>query len=516
MSLIKFSIDSMEVLDSMEDSLFREVRIKAFASGENVHTMPIDEDVIVRASKTIYNKPILWKYNKYLDDALGHEKDEAPCGFVPEKFHGKDNEVLLERIDNRLFIVIKALIWTRYCGRLIDIFNRDDNRKDVSVEIATIEDESFNGNKPKILDFVIAGITILGEWINPACKGCEAELLAFSEDQKKYMDKICNNYASIDNNIVKFSSVKWTNPRRKLFNKLISFSNNKELLKETYAVTGDLDNPKYVDFKFPHHMLNGDKLVIDVNGLNNALNNIDNFDDKSKEHILKHYNELSVSDDNFEDFNLSSDVYHKYLSNDKNVGDNMNKEKDMCKDTKMEEKDLEKEKMCNCSEEKEEKVAEKEDKKENKEVKEEKMGEHVVEECYSDDGKPIPCSEKVKEMAEKMAKLEEENKAYMAEIEKMADYEELKKYKEMAEAEKAKEEQMAKMNKVMCDIEEKGVKMTEDEKKKLMSKVTEFSDIDAWSNYAKSYVFDNNIGNSDMFALPYNSNRKYNSIWESL
>ena len=172
--------------------------------------------------------------------------------------------------------------------------------------------------------------------------------------------------------------------------------------------------------------------------------------------------------------------------------------------------------MCNCSEEKEEKVAEKEDKKENKEVKEEKMGEHVVEECYSDDGKPIPCSEKVKEMAEKMAKLEEENKAYMAEIEKMADYEELKKYKEMAEAEKAKEEQMAKMNKVMCDIEEKGVKMTEDEKKKLMSKVTEFSDIDAWSNYAKSYVFDNNIGNSDMFALPYNSNRKYNSIWESL
>ena len=180
----------MEVLDSMEDSLFREVRIKAFASGENVHTMPIDEDVIVRASKTIYNKPILWKYNKYLDDALGHEKDEVPCGFVPEKFHGKDNEVLLERIDNRLFIVIKALIWTRYCGRLIDIFNRDDNRKDVSVEIATIEDESFNGNKPKILDFVIAGITILGEWINPACKGCEAELLAFSEDQKKYMDKI--------------------------------------------------------------------------------------------------------------------------------------------------------------------------------------------------------------------------------------------------------------------------------------------------------------------------------------
>ena len=512
MSLIKFSIDSMEVLDSMEDSLFREVRIKAFASGENVHTMPIDEDVIVRASKTIYNKPILWKYNKYLDDALGHEKDEVPCGFVPEKFHGKDNEVLLERIDNRLFIVIKALIWTRYCGRLIDIFNRDDNRKDVSVEIATIEDESFKGNKPRILDFVIAGITILGEWINPACKGCEAELLAFSDDQKKYMDKINNNCAIIDNDIVKFSNVKWTNPRRVLFNKINSFANKEELLKETYAVIGNLDNPKYSDFRFPHHMLDGDKLIIDINGLNNVLNNIEALDNEARNHILRHYNELSISNDNFKDFNLSSDIYHKYLSSDKNVGDNMNNEKDMCKDAKME-KDLEKEKMCNCSEEK---VVEKEKIDEKKVVDKEKMSEHVVEECYSDDGKPIPCSEKVKEMAEKMAKLEEENKAYMAEIEKMADYEELKKYKEMAEAEKAKEEQMSKMNKVMTDIEEKGVKMTEDEKKKLMSKVTEFSDIDAWSNYAKSYVFDNNIGNSDMFALPYGNNRKYSSIWENL
>lgn len=512
MGLIKFSIDSMEVLDNMENSLFREVRIKAFASGKNVHTMPIDEDVIIRASKTIYNKPILWKYNKYLDDALGHEKDEVPCGFVPEKFHGKDNEVLLERIDDRLFIVIKALIWTRYCGRLIDIFNRDDNRKDVSVEIATIEDESFKGNKPKILDFVIAGITILGEWINPACKGCEAELLAFSEDQKKYMDKINNNCAIIDNGIIKFSNIKWTNPRRALFNKINSFSNKEELLKETYAVIGNLDNPKYSDFRFPHHMLDGDKLIVDINGLNNVLNNIEALDNEARNHILRHYNELSISNDNFKDFNLSSDIYHKYLSNDKNVGDNMNNEKDMCKDAKMEE-DLEKEKMCNCSEEK---VVEKEKIDEKKVVDKEKMSEHVVEECYSDDGKPIPCSEKVKEMAEKMAKLEEENKAYMAEIEKMADYEELKKYKEMAEAERAKEEQMSKMNKVMADIEEKGVKMTEDEKKKLMSKVTEFSDIDAWSNYAKSYVFDNNVGNSDMFALPYGNNRKYSSIWENL
>lgn len=514
MGLIKFSIDSMEVLDNIENSLFREVRIKAFASGENVHTLPIDEDVIIRASRTIYNKPILWKYNKYIDDALGHEKDEVACGFVPEVFHGKENKVSLERIDGRLFIVINALIWTRYCGRLIEIFERDDSRKDVSVEIATIEDENSNSDKPKILDFVIAGITILGEWINPACKGCEAELLAFSEDKKKYMNNIYNNFMYINNMSFSKSENGWSNPRRKLFNSILKYDNKKEMLEEVYAIHGDLDNPKYTDFKFPHHTIKDNMLVIDLDGLNTAMQNIYELDSFSKKHIIDHYKNLGISEENFDKFKLSKDDYLNYFSENRNVGDdNMNENKDMEKDKKMEETvEKEKENMCNCSEEKPVEKME-EDPVENKENM---SGEDIYEseKCYSDDGSEIPCSEKVKQMEEKMSKLEEENKAYMSKIAEMSDYEELKKYKEMSENEKAKEKEMAEMNKVMSDIESKGIEMSKEDKEKLMSKIKEFSDVNAWSNYAKSYVFDNKVGNLDSFALPYENNNN-SSIWDN-
>ena len=176
-----FSVNNIQLMDNIEKSLFRKVKIKAFATGENCHTMPIEEDTLKRGAKTIYNKPILWKYNKYFDDAMGHEKDEVPCGFVPET---NDNPIRFETDKGRLYIVIYALLWTKYCGKLIDIFERDNNKKDVSVEIAVIEDEENNfSSKPKIKDFVIAGITLLGEMVNPACKGCEAELLEFSENK---------------------------------------------------------------------------------------------------------------------------------------------------------------------------------------------------------------------------------------------------------------------------------------------------------------------------------------------
>ena len=106
-----FSVNNIQLMDNIEKSLFRKVKIKAFATGENCHTMPIEEDTLKRGAKTIYNKPILWKYNKYFDDAMGHEKDEVPCGFVPEN---SDNPIRFETDKGRLYIVIYALLWTKY------------------------------------------------------------------------------------------------------------------------------------------------------------------------------------------------------------------------------------------------------------------------------------------------------------------------------------------------------------------------------------------------------------------
>ena len=314
--MFKFSVDNAERIKDINDALFKRLRIKAFATGENAHTLPIQEDVLKRAAKTIYNKPILWKYNPYIEDAMGHEKDEVPCGFVPES---EDNPIRFIQENDKTYLLIDALIWTRYSGKLVDIFIRDDMRKDVSIEIHYLQSpESLEDYKPDIEDFVITGITILGEYVNPACKGCEAEMLEFSEDKEKYLKNMADSsIIKIDNS--KESSVdgKWENPRRKLFNPIIKSKNKSSLLKEAYLVTGEIDDdPEITKFKYPHHVIRNGNLVIHKNGLQAAFQRASQqgiVSGKIKAHLMKHYKELGLNSENFAEFGISNEEFCNYF-----------------------------------------------------------------------------------------------------------------------------------------------------------------------------------------------------------
>lgn len=528
--VLKFSVNNIELIDKIEKSLFRKVRIKAFATGENAHTLPIDEDVLKRGAKTIYNKPILWKYNKYFDDAMGHEKDEVPCGFVPES---ENNPVKFEKDKGRVYIVIQALLWTKYCGRLIEIFERDDMKKDVSVEIAVIEDEEVISDKPKIQDFVIAGITLLGEFINPACKGCEAELLEFSESKERYLNemKFENDSITIDNSKESAVDGEWSNPRRKLFNPISKATNSKALLKEAYLI-GDYttDEPEITKFKYPHHVIRDGKLVLHQRGLEAAFQRAAQQDivrGDIKSHLLRHYRELGLSVENFSEFSINEEDFNLYFANDlkESVGDldmaEEEKKEDFIenqeevKDEKIEE--TKEEEICNIPV-----VKEEEDSDEDENDEEEKLDEDDEKE-NEDDEKEEKMSvedmeQKMAEMADMISKLEEDNKAYMTKLESMADYEELKKFKSDTEERQAREKEMADMEKVMCDIENRGISMSEEDKNEFMSKIKEFSSIDAWSNYVKAQAFDRaeNIDGIVKVGLPYNTSKKTGSIWDEI
>lgn len=540
--VLKFAVNNIELMDNIEKSLFRKVKIRAFATGENAHTLPIEEDVLRRGAKTIYNKPILWKYNEYFDDASGHEKDEVPCGFVPES---EDNPVRFEEDNGKLYIVIYALLWTRYCGRLIDIFNRDGMKKDVSVEIAVIEDENRDSDRPKIEDFVIAGITLLGEFINPACKGCEAELLEFSEEKNKYLNSINfeDNSISIDNSKESAVDGGWSNPRRKLFNPISKASNSKSLLKEAYLI-GDYDSsePEITKFKYPHHVIRDGKLVIHQRGLEAAFQRASQqgiVSGNVKSHLLRHYRELGLNTENFAEFNISEEDFKSYFMDNlmsESAGDlNMADEKKVeeVKETegteemacdKSEEMACEntedmacenKEEMCNASVVKEEEndVDDEEDKEDKDDDGEEEHKEENTEEMSVEE---MTC--KLREFTEKIQKLEEENKAYMSQIESMCDYEELKKFKDDTEERQAREKEMAEMEQVMSEIEGRGISMSEEDKNEFMSKLKEFSSIDAWSNYVKAQAFDRaeNVDGFVKIGLPYNTSKRTGSIWDEI
>lgn len=529
---LNFSINSIEFVDNVQNALFRKMRIKAFASGENAHTLPIDENVLKRGALTVYNKPILWKYNPFTDDANTHDIDEVPCGFVPES---DDNEITFEReTDGRLFMIINALIWTKYCGRLVDIFERDGYKKDVSIEIITNDKPKEFDEKPEVLDFVITGITILGEWIDPACKGASAELLKFSiddfdKDKIQYLNSIkcALNTITIDNTKESAVNGVWSNPRRKLFNPIIKADNKESLLKEAYLVHGNSSDPIMSEYKYPHHIIKDGKLVLHVRGLQSAFSRASQQDIVSgevKRHILKHYKELGLNQENFSDFNLSKEEFEYFsdcdINNLESVGDkkmgidkNMecNAQKDMsnmeCEnnmsETKCEnscENMASPEASCNnaeeCSDCKNEDMAQCED---------------STVECQT-------TEMSLEEMAEKIKQLEEDNKAYMAQIESMSDYAELKKFKADIEEKQAREKEMAEMEKVMSEIEKRGISMSNEDKDMLKADISKFSSIDAWSNYVKAYAFDKaesfdnivKIANTDM------NNSKSASIWDNL
>lgn len=514
--VLKFSLNSMEFVDAVEDALFRKVRLKGFASGANAHTLPIDEDVLRRGALTIYNKPILWKYNPYTDDANSHDEDEVPCGFIPETENKQENKLSFERgADGRLWMVINALIWTKYCGRLIEIFKRDGYKKDVSIEIVTKNDEEVFGEKPKVLDFVVAGITILGEWIDPACKGAEAEMLAFSTDQKTYMESLKFDSKAIKINNTKEAAVdgKWENPRRKLFNPINEASNRKALLKEAYLIYDDSENAVMSDCKYPHHVIRNGELVLHIRGLQAAFSRAAQqgiVSGNIKAHLLRHYKELGLNTENFAEFGLTKEQFTYFTETLERVGeDKVDKEKDLVENSVIENSVCENEDDVKCAEEEKEEIKITEES-----CKEIDNAEDDETHDEDEDVKEEHCSTDMSDVEELKAIIEEQAKK----IEEMSDYEELKRFKDETLAKEKQEAEIAKMNQIMNEIQEKGVEISQEDKDAFMSAFTNFSSIDAWGNYVKATAFDKVEKIDDIIRIADTSTRKVEtgSLWDRI
>lgn len=575
--IVNFSVDSAEFTDTAQfiddtnKSLFRKMRIRAFASGENAHTLPVDKEVIERCAYSVYDKPIVWKYNKWLDDAEGHETDEVPVGFIKES---SENPVVFEQVGDRVFMTVTALIWTKYCGRLIEVFEKTGGFKDVSIEINTKVEEPDFCDKPLIKDFCVLGITILGEAVAPAVKGCGATLLEFSEDKSKYLDSL--DFADgikIDNSADSAVSGAWSNPRRKLFNPIIKASNKKALLREAYLI-GDFDSsePEITKFKYPHHVIKDGVLVVHKDGVQAAFQRASQqgiVQGKVKEHLLKHYRELGLTTENFSEFGISENDFSLYfadyinqsesgceqrmedtIKNSETVVENSTEETtqtvensdetlaevDNCDvtpigvsmqednaDTKEEEVDNAdtQEEVKNSEETEVENSAECTDSSAEN-MSDDEHDEDKHEDEHDDDNKEEAMSietamSKIAEMSDTIARLEADKNAYMAKLESMSDYEDLKKFKCDTEERMAREAEMSQMESVMSEIAERGFSFSEDDKQQLMSDFKNFSSIDAWKNYVKAQVFDRADSTGFVrMGLPVPNTQTTGSVWDRI
>lgn len=184
---ISFDVENVEMIDSNEDSNFAILSLDFFASGDNLHDMYVSEKTLFQTAHTIKNCPLVWKYDETLDDIYTHDKDEVPCGFVPET-----STITSKRTqDGRTMLSVVAYVWKRYTGELLSFFKRDGGKKPVSVEMIVNKTRLLPNEKIELLDFRYLGITILGSFVTPAIPLAQATVLSFAEELKsEYMEDL--------------------------------------------------------------------------------------------------------------------------------------------------------------------------------------------------------------------------------------------------------------------------------------------------------------------------------------
>lgn len=563
--VLTYSIEKID-FESTHDDRFAKATIYAFADGSNAHTHPISLEVLERGSGTVYDIPIVCKYSKNWDDFEGHEADEVPIGFIKESTSTYKNPIRFEKVeDGRTFLVIEGIIWVKYSGNAFRVLERDKD-KSVSVEL-TCRGIEYN-DRMEVEDYVLQAVTVLGDFVRPAVKGANLKL-NFSTDKEEYLDSLkFAEVIKIDNSKEAAISGRWTNPRMRLFKPISCASNSSTLFKEAYLYTDfSTTEPEMTNFKYAHHAFrvtrqsqNNKTLVVHKQGLASAYRKLlqsNDVDENMKSHLEKHFSDLGLSVENFSEFGMSKEEFEAYLKMSESVGEtdmSIEKDKNLCDNPEMmteEEKAAkmaaEEEAKKMADEEVAKKMAEEEEAKKKEEEmaakakadeeakmaaeaeakqKEAEMAATVNNEGYLSDptGKMIPFEEFTKMQAEledlkkANAELVVSNTSYMEKLEKMSDYEDLVNFKSETEKRFVKEQQMAEIQKVFDEIEKRGVAMSDEDKKQLMSEVDKYDSVEAWSNFAKAQVFDKaeSLDGIVKIGQPFDVKPKSTSIWDRI
>ena len=307
-NVLSFAVNKYNIQD-ISDSQLSKIEMWIVKSGDNKHNLPISEDAIRQAANTLVGKPILYKYNKYTKDFMGHEVDEIPCGVVLSK-----DDIRFEYDENEeLWLVATAYIWKYYCPEVMEVFEKHDGEKPISMEIQLVETKE-NDDKTEILSFVFLGVTLIGD--SPAIPNAKAKVLKFSEmveEVKKMLFAVPKDEMGKSDPIkIDLSkeaadmTTSWGSVDKiKLRDRILRAKNYKTLVKKCYLVVeeGWEDSPS-LKLKYPVCRIKDNTLVLCKSGCRAALSMLENNTDKSyyksaKAKLKRYYKILGLDASNF-------------------------------------------------------------------------------------------------------------------------------------------------------------------------------------------------------------------------
>lgn len=201
-----------EVDSAFDDPRFMRVRVCVMHSGENLNKSSFSTDVIRAARDTFANIPVLANVVKYTDedgnvryDYNGHDAhveedafnegeyrliyDEKAVGIIPET---NNFEIVHDDERDVDYVYVDAYLYREYGNYAADILESKDGKTDVSAEIYTDEISYDSKNQVVVVNkMTMAGVTLLGEDVNPAMKGANAEVFSINkEDRHAQMIKV--------------------------------------------------------------------------------------------------------------------------------------------------------------------------------------------------------------------------------------------------------------------------------------------------------------------------------------
>lgn len=260
---LSFSIENAEMIDENPNSNFAVMSLDFFASGKNLHDMYVSEETLNRTAPTIKNCPLVWKYDSILDDIGTHDKSELPCGFVPEQAE-ITSKVLP---DGRTMLSVMAYVWKRYTGEILSFFKRDGGVKPVSVEMSVFAMKQIADGLTELLDYRFEAITVLGSLVTPAIPLAKASVLSFAQEYDTLVKK--------EFSYEKYSDVDFTIPEKVK-------ASAKKALKE-HAVRGGANS---VALAVARHIVNSSAISPEkIRFVSKYMKNKKGFQKDSKEEL---------------------------------------------------------------------------------------------------------------------------------------------------------------------------------------------------------------------------------------
>ena len=362
-----FSVNDIQDVSTDDSDEFAIARIAVLSTKPNSHKVNITRDILMKDGYSVLGKWVIADYDG--TDVTTHTNNTHIIGIVP-----KDKSAIsfVDNDDGTTTMWVDAIISKLYATEVYKLF-RQNNFRNVSVEMATSNDTELEDGSIDIDGLNIYSICVLGLMVAGSCPDANMSIIRFSEENaKEYYNvkhfslkqlaekrneelKVVTHPIDKSKKAVDMGS--WDGDKAK--DDLLKEKNYNTLAKSVCLLLEDGWEDKVKGaLKYPVMNLKNGKWVYNAQGLSSARAYGEQHDPSIADKAISIQKKLGLYKDDDKEENMEN--------KEMNFSDSENKEKDII----MDEKEMSKEKDMACDDNKE-MAAESEDEKLKDEKKEE-------------------------------------------------------------------------------------------------------------------------------------------------